>query len=86
MKFCEKEGPLRFLFPSERNSRPIRGYTVYSYNIYIWTCSCDWKGIDLWNDKMLGIILDSVLLVLIIMVVVTVVVLITAFVITACAI
>ena len=56
-------------------SLPFRG-KFYTNSIL----SCDWKGIDLRNDKILGNFLDSVLLELIIIVAVIVVVIITAFV------
>ena len=51
MKFCEKEVPLRFPFPSERNSSPIRGYTVYSYNIYIYIYIYIYMDFQLWLKR-----------------------------------
>ena len=88
LKYCAKGG-----LPPEGNSMPIRGYTVYVYIIYIiyihsclytytyiWVFSCNWKGIILRSDKILGNLLKSALLVLIITVVVIAVAVITTFV------
>ena len=85
-------GALSVSFLSEGNSMSVRGYTVYVYIIYIidihlytdrytyiWIFSCDWKGIVLRSNKILGNFLDSALLVLIITVVVIVVVVNTTF-------